>query len=73
MGIYIVLLEYMYMYVLIHIEEGNVLHLYIPYSPPNLDDLQDLKPSVGKHLKKMLTCDSSSFNEQYGEIHFEVS
>lgn len=48
------------------------LHVYL-YSAPNLDDLQVLKPSVGKHLRHMLEYEGDDFCEIYGEIKFEVN
>ena len=48
------------------------LHVYL-CSAPNLDDLQVLKPSVGKHLRHMLQYEGDDFNEIYGEIKFEVN
>ena len=48
------------------------LHVYF-CSAPNLDDLQVLKPSVGKHLRHMLQYEGDDFCEIYGEIKFEVN
>ena len=50
------------------------MYLYVYLcSAPNLDDLQVLKPSVGKHLRHMLQYEGDDFNEIYGEIKFEVN
>ena len=41
-------------------------------STPTLNDLEMLKPSVGKHLRQLLEYEGDDFEKVYEDLRFEV-
>ena len=61
------------MYVVLHHQCVALIVIIIEYiRSPNLDDLCQLKPSLGNSFRSLLEYEGDDFDEQY-TLHFEIT